>query len=235
MSKIDAPVLPPPAVQLGDAQAPQITLPTIDRKAAYDCVAKLFDFDTALKLVHTPLGEELRKRLNASFALHNIEMDIVVDEQLDAYGPVLFVKPVDAKDRLRHRDEMSVLRHVESNLETTLLKVRDTMLVRREQQGRETTVYANAILAAGEGGEVAGRAAAASVMKLQEQQATTQKVKAGKQESRVAQKTQETTAELQAANEALRAELSALRLRLEGMTSAAPQTPPVSERRGDSR
>ena len=47
MSKIDAPVLPPPAVQLGDAQAPQITLPTIDRKAAYDCVAKLFDFDTA--------------------------------------------------------------------------------------------------------------------------------------------------------------------------------------------
>lgn len=222
--KLDPPSLPQPAVAFDPSQN-ATPLPTFDHKTPYEWAAKAHEMEAGIKLISVALTEEQRAALGAVRMKYRPNEDLMVDEQLIAYSGQIFTKPVDVSDRQRRRVELQGLAHLHSNLEALTQRVSDTVLVRTDYQIKETKSYVDAMLQAGDGGDPAGRAAAASVRALIDKNNEANQSKAARNTARVSSAVSDATAELQAQLEASRAEIRNLRAQIDRLVRESEPAP----------
>ena len=239
-NKPDAPIPAEPAVSLGDQPQALRGVPEIDLKALYEWNTKLRDFKVVGKLVTFELSGAQRLQSGGGRMLFDLTMESRINELMLAYGPLIFSKPVAVDVRLRKLREIDALETSRGVVEHILQQIADTILIRREQLGRETSDIVSALIELFEGGQLDAFAAGISVESLKERQAKLLQSQRAELARLVNSRVSESTTDLGTQLGALQAENQRLRAQLDAMSREAVKapvaTPPVTpERRGDSR
>lgn len=238
-NKPPAPTPPEPAAPLGNGAQPARPVPALDLKGLYEWTNKVQEVKTLCMLVPQELPAPQRAQSNGGRMLFDVDMETRVNELLLAYGASIYDKPVDVGARQRKLKEIDALDTLRGVLGWTTRLLSDTVLVRREQLGRETNDLATSLIELGQSGQAESFAASSSLEALKEKQAKLLQAQRTELARVVGARVDEGTAALETQLLALQAENQRLRAQLDSVVRDSvkerPAPPAPAERRGDRR